>query len=767
MHVSRLAAALAIVLAANAFASGPALAQAVPEVASTDEPSSATTLDAIVVTGEKANRDLQDTTSSVAVATAQRIEQENLLSLSDLINRTPNVTPMYGHRGFTIRGIADESGAANPLATTYLDGAALPSQASDIAPTDLWDIEQVELFRGPQSTIQGQNALAGAIILHSTDPTMDWSGRARALLSDPSDIRVAFAGGGPIVTDELAFRVSAERRDFDGYIHNPTRGTGEDAAESTSGRAKLLWTPRAIDGLAARLTLSHEDRDGPYMYSYVRSDLPDYPDRRINTSDYPNTSHALSKIATLALDYAIDDRWTLSSVSAWSDIRVQRSYDGDLRAVDESYGDRDGRYRGRSQELRLRFDGDRLSGLVGAYWSRRDTEDAGSNRVNIDTPLSTISAVLQGSGFPADAADAIASLYGQALPVIPVDYLSTAPTRSENRALFADGQWRLGERWALLAGARYDRERYTFSNFSQAAFAGTLPNPAAFGTEGTPMYLAIAGINQAVLGLVAQASGGDSPPDTREFTAFLPKAGVRWSWAPDRSLALVVQRGYRSGGSSFNVARSSVYAYEPEYTWNYELALRTQWLDGRLGLNANVYYIDWKDKQVTAFFGLNSYDYHTVNAGRAHLYGFEAEGRYRVSPGFDLYGSLGYARTQYDQFETVLGASIENYAGREFVYAPRWTAAIGGNWRWENGLFANLNASFRDRVRFDVGSGGRSGRARTLVNAKAGYGNTDWSAYLFGSNLLDQDYVQYAWSDEPNAVLGAPRVVGIGFEAYW
>ena len=70
-------------------------------------------------------------------------------------------------------------------------------------------------------------------------------------------------------------------------------------------------------------------------------------------------------------------------------------------------------------------------------------------------------------------------------------------------------------------------------------------------------------------------------------------------------------------------------------------------------------------------------------------------------------------------------------------------------------------------MKFSVGSGAAGAPSRTLVNGKLGYGNLDWSAYVFGSNLLDKGYVQYAWADQPNIVIGAPRVVGIGFEAYW
>jgi outer membrane receptor protein involved in Fe transport len=760
-HPSRAAALRPALLASALLSALPALAQ--QAVAEQD----ATTLDAVTVTGEKANRSLQDTTSSVVVTTTARIEQENLLSLSDLINRTPNVTPMYGQRGFTIRGIADESGAPNPLATVYLDGAALPSQASDSGPTDLWDIAQVELFRGPQSTIQGQNALAGAIVMRSEDPTMDWRGRARVLLSDPSDRRTALAGGGPLIADELAFRVAVEHRDFDGDIRNTTRDTGEDAVRSTTARAKLLWTPKAIEGLTTRLTFTRDDRDGPYMYAYARSDVPDFFDHRINTSDAPNSTDALSKVATLEVDYALAERWSLSSVSAWSDVTALRHSDGDLTQRDSAYGQADGHYLGRSQELRLHFDGERLQGLVGAYWSRRDTDDDNFSRTNVDTPVATIASVLQASGFPATSAAQIATLYARALPVIPVDYTSFTPTRSENKALFTDGQWRLGQRWTLLAGFRYDREDYTFSNDTQAVFAGTLPDPAAFGPAGTPLYLAVTGINGAVQDLVESASGGYVAPASRTFTAFLPKLGLRWDLAPDKSLAATVQRGYRSGGSSFNIARSQVFSYAPEFTWNYELALRTQWLDGRLTANANAYYIDWKDKQVIANFGLNAYDYHTVNAGRAHLYGWEADTRLRVSEGFDLYAAAGRSRTQYDQFQAIVGASITDYAGRSFVYAPRWTAAVGGNWRWAEGWFANLNANFRDRVEFTVSPDAPQGASRTLVNGKFGYGNLDWSAYVFANNVFDKGYVQYAYSAAPNVVLGAPRVAGIGFEAYW
>ncbi len=755
MRVTHLAAALCAALMPVSFAS----AQDAPQP-------SATTLDSIVVKGEKTQRSLQDTTSSVAVTTSVRIEQENLQSLYDILERTPNVATSYSQRDFTIRGIGNEAGEVNPLSTIYLDGAALPTQATGSGPADLWDVAQVELFRGPQSTIQGQNAMAGAVVIRTEDPGFDWSGRARVLWSDPSDRRIAFAGGGPLVADTLAFRIAVEDRDFDGFTRNITRNTGEDAVDSTLARAKLLWTPGNIEGLSVRLSYTHDDRIGPYLYSYSRNDVPDYYNHRINTSDYPNTTDALTRAATLEVDYDMHGPWSLSAVTSWSDTLMRRSYDNDAGPTPEQYGNTHEPYDVRSQEFRLHYAGERLDGLVGLHGSKRTYDRSQISHINITTPVATISSVLQGAGFPAANANAIAAMYATALPEIPVDYDGSSSGESENLALFADGEYRLDHGWSLLAGFRYDRASYGFDSLNLAQFAGTLPDPAAFDPSGGLLYMAVAGINQAVLGMVAQANA-TTPWQSSDFNAFLPKAGVRWSWADDRSLAFTAQRGYRSGGVSYNLARSLPVAYDPEFTWNYELALRTQWLDGRLLFNANAYYVDWKDKQTYAFFGLNSYDYHVVNAGRAHLYGFEVELQHRIGAAFDWYASLGHSRTRFDEFDVVDGATIADYSGREFAYAPHWTVALGGNLRWGSGWFGNANLNFRDRVNVDIGAGNNVLPSRTLVNAKLGYATLEWSAYVFGSNLLDKGHTQYAWLDDPNVTLGAPRVLGIGAEYRW
>src|SRR3546814_19358935 len=121
---------------------------------------------------------------------------------------------------------------------------------------------------------------------------------------------------------------------------------------------------------------------------------------------------------------------------------------------------------------------------------------------------------------------------------------------------------------------------------------------------------------------------------------------------PNLKAGFTVQRGYRSGGSSGNIARSATFSYDPEFTWNYELSLRSAWLDGRLTLNANAFYVDWTDRQVSANFGMSIYDTHIVNAGSSHLYGFEIEEPNSTSGAFDWNTSVGSSRTTCDEFAT-------------------------------------------------------------------------------------------------------------------
>lgn len=721
--------------------------------------------DVIIVTGEKAQRSLQDTTTSVAVTTPKRIRDENIATIQDVFQRTANVTETYGQSGFTIRGIANRGvtgGEGAALATIFVDGAALPSALSQAAPTDMWDVAQVEILRGPQSTLQGLNALAGAVIVTTTEPTMDWELRARGSYATGDDRQFAAAAGGPIVPGQLAFRFSAEKRDSDGFTHNVTRDAPENPLDSFQLRGKLLWTPTELPGFEVRLGYTHYKRYGGYQFSYTDTTVPDYFDDRLNFSDVPNDSDAHTDIGILDLRYAVGGGVTLNAITTYNQVQELNNFDNDFTAADIGSLRQRNRYKTFSQELRVNYEGERLSGLVGAFFYDRKSGQSFVSDVGISTPIPLIQGLLSQNPQTAPFAAQIAAAYGAALPVIPVRATSESRTRAKTYAFFGDARYKLTDQLSLLAGFRYDHEKNSLAAEQLTSFAGVLPDPAGgFGAFGP--------INDAVLAIVGQASGASQAVD-RTFTAFLPKAGIEMAWTDDLKTAFTVQRGYRSGGSSFNLARTTSVAYDPEYTWNYELSLRSAWLGGALTVNANAFYIDWKDQQTTVNFGLNEYDTNLVNAGKSHLYGFELETAHRVSPAFDWYASVGYTKTKFDEFATTVG-SLTDYAGLEFQHAPHWTFSGGVNVRPMDRLSFNLNASHRSAVFTEVFSQQAASRvkSRTLVNARLAYDLEHFSLAVFASNLFDENYVQYRnrVTAPDRAVLGNPRVLGVSLETRW
>jgi len=708
-------------------------------------------LEEVVVTGEKTARSIQDTPTSVAVVTTRDIEEQNLVDVYDLINRTANLNSTFGKQGFTIRGIANANVTGvgtGDLATVYLDGSPLPRAAVNSGPLDLWDLAQVEILRGPQSTLQGRNALAGAIILKTADPTFEWTGKARLIVTNQDDQRrFGVAVGGPIVADQLAFRLSAEHSRADGLIENPTRN--DDRAgfrDSDAFRAKLLFTPTDVPGLRLLASYLHDEHSNGAVYSF--GDVAGAWKTRQILGNRDTEDRARSDIATFDASYELAPGLTLASVTTWSHIRNSTVYDGDNLPEDSAYGDFVQDQKIFSEEVRANVRSGPFEGLIGAYYSNLDNKNDRSHSVFSLSPVADL-------GLPA----AIGAFYPARLYI---DTRQFYPQTVETAALFGDATWQVASRVKLHAGFRYDYEHQVRANENIVVPITVLPNPANFGALGPT----IAQINGLINAQVA-AANSSSPAAKTTFKAFLPKAGVTFEMTDDASLSATIQRGYRSGGSGVNPGRGALYEYKPEYTWNYELALRSLWLDRRLALNANAFYIDWKDQQVNVQLSGNVYDYETQNAGSSRVYGFELESRYQVTPELNAYASAGYANTRFKDFQ-VTGATVADLSGNEFATAPRWTLAAGFTWKGEAGWFANVNANYRSAAYQAVtDQTQRQLKARTLVNAKVGWQSERYGAYLTAANLFNQHYFDYSYLNgaRRQTLFGEPRTFGLQLEA--
>jgi iron complex outermembrane recepter protein len=516
---------------------------------------------------------------------------------------------------------------------------------------------------------------------------------------------------------------------------------------------------------------THHERDGGYIYTFARTDVPDYFQNQTDLSNDPNTSVARTDIVSGQADYALSDKLTLTGVLTWLRAKEDSASDGDFGPTTLAFSNRTVVSEQATQEVRLAYKGERLNGLIGVYHSQLEETDDYVNRVTVPLPTSTIVSALRappslgGAGLSLGQATLVAGAYAAQLPAVPVNQTATNPVDIETTALFADGSFALTDQLSLLAGFRWDNESNETGGSQVATFAGRFPTaPGLLGPSGPLLFASISGFVSAQ---IAQANASAASA-TREFDAFLPKLGLKYDLTEDLSASFVVQRGYRSGGSSLNIARASLVEYEPEYTWNYEAALRSTWLGGKLRVNANAFYTDWEDQQVVVDLGLNIYDFQTENAGESHLYGFEIDVAHQLTPELSWYAGAGYTKTEFDDFSVSNGVVSTDLAGSEFAFAPRWTLAAGVDWVGANGMVANLNAHYRSDAYGRTGVATQATKdidARTVFNGRIGYQAERWGAFVFGSNLFDEAYINYARKADNVAILGEPRVIGITLEA--
>lgn len=741
-----------------------------------------TNIEKIVVTGQKIDRSIQETKNSVAVITAKDIENKSVRDISDIFDTIPNIHGSLNY-GFSIRGIDafNVSGSGTSFLTSmYLDGAPLPHRVMQQGAVSMWDISQVEVFRGPQSTIQGRNALAGAIVMRSNDPIYEPSAKFQAVLGENGQQEFAFAGGGTLVEDQVAVRLSAESKDFDGYNYNTTRQEHSDFRNSENYRAKVLFEPKAIQGFSGIFTYTHNENElGPTWSNTATAN----GSRNVSFNS-PIREIAETDIYNLELAYELNNNWDLDSVTTYNEVDYRSVWDGDFSAADLSELRVNRLDKTLSQELKLTFDYSQLKGVVGLYYSDLDvSENANGQRtftldfLGVPTLL-VAPPELGGLGLPQALANQVLALYAAVDPV-QLGSISSLTQSVESMAVFADLTYEINDSWELIAGLRYDREKQANGSSSRVNIdnAHLFPDPAVYGQANPLLGQLLTGLNQTLFAQAAAASGS-APVVDDKFNAFLPKLGATYKVNDNISISSIFQKGYRSGGVGTNIARAKVYTYDAEYTDNYELALRSVWLEGSLVINGNLFYLDWQDQQVAAQLSGNQFDTETINAGSSNVKGFETEVFYYPMPELTISAGLGYAKSEFDNFSYTVAGQRKDLSGNSFEDAPEKTANLAINYRFDSGFYINTNVNyassspaFLDPTVTLAGFNpavdpAPMNDARTLVNMQLGYEFNHYKAFLTVRNLLDEEYIDlYRNENTPEMNLGEPRQVSLTLQA--
>ncbi len=722
-------------------------------------------VETIVVTGQKIDRTLKETPTSVAVITTEDLEKQNIQNISDVFAGMANVAGDLT-QGFSIRGINafNVSGGGNSYLTTmYLDGAPLPYRVMRSGAVPVWDVSQIEVFRGPQSTLQGRNSLAGAVHIRTQDPTYEWGGKTKVTLGNIGQREFAFAGGGGLIDDMLAFRLSFEDKSLDGDIYNPTRREYSNHEESNTLRAKLLFQP--TDNITTILTLANTESDlGPYWATFEYGDSPFNRETQFNSDIWSRTD---TDIATLEFNWDITDELSLVSILTTNDSDYGYNWDSDLTAkqlvADNRYARND---KTDSLEIRFAYDSDKLEAVVGLYASDLEVSDyaSGERAIFLEDVVgagftTAVTGLLMQNGFDQATASSLAQQVSPLYPNIDPIYLAISSSLGQevtSRAIFADIKYSLNDSFDLLAGIRYEEEEQENKSDSLYRITNPMPNPTAYPAQVGQL---IGAINGFLNGFAANASGIE-PPSAAEFDAFLPKFGLSYHINEDITTSLIYQKGFRSGGVGTNIARNELFTYEPEYTDNIELSYRSVWLNGNLMFNANAFFTKWEKQQVEQQLSGAQFDTITRNAGESEVKGFETEVFYYPNNNLTITAGFGYSKSEFTDFRY----DDTNLTGRSFADSPKLTSNLAVEYDFDNGTYLNVNANYQDRslayvahetVLGDVPAPYNDGR--TLVNAQLGYDFGAFKLQLDVRNLLDEEYVSQYFRDAKLRVANEAR----------
>ena len=677
-----------------------------------------------VVTGGLIEQVLAEVASSVTVLDRRRLAGSGSDHLHELIPAIANLNWAGGTsrpRYFQIRGIGERSHYAGEGPPSFSVGFVMDDvDLSGLGMAGLvHDLDQVEVFKGPQSTLFGPNAMAGLINLRSADPAGTAS--QEAALSAGGDGLLRYAGTLNLPAgDRWAARVGYSSGRSNGFRENRHLGIDDSNGRRESlARAKVRYENDAGLRLVGTVFRAHLDNGYDAWAPDNNEDLVTYSDSRGKDSQ---TTDALSLRAGVPLPPVGVE---LVSITAFARTELQHSYDGDWGNDEfwkrEPYGfdpeeqgwsydffDRNLRDRTTfTQEVRLRKEdaGGRGGLVAGAYLKSLTEED-----------------------------DAAGYLFG--------GEASDLQSRFEIDDLAFYGQYgrELSRRWQLTLNARADRNATSYEGVTNA------------------------GSEQVELDVTQWLPGG--------------KLALAWRPAPDRNLYAAVSRGYRSGGINQHprLAASSR-LFDPEYVLNLEVGYRAS--GPRATTALTLFHALRSDQQVELSSQQdpgdpNSFFYFTANAVAGRSSGLEWEQSLRVSPGLRLTGSLGLLDTYVDTYAFPTGdGEVVTLGDRAAAHAPRYTFSLGGEYRHGSGLGARLALSGADRFYFSESHDQESEPYR-LMDGHISWHRGIWSVQLWGRNLLDERYAVRGfffgleppdYADKLYKSYGDPRQAGVRLTA--
>ncbi|MFV8816123.1 TonB-dependent receptor [Haliea sp. E17] len=716
-------------------------------------------LEEVMVTAQKRTESMQDVPIAIATVTGDSLETFNVVNLEQLRGSIPNV--QINHFGnapntavFSIRGIGviEPDPYAGNTVSIVMDG--VPQYFNQVALLDLFDIQRVEVLKGPQGTLFGANSTGGVINIATEQPTGEFGGKARLTLGNWNRIDSSIAADFPIIENVLAGKVTFMQHSRDGWIRNIVDGKDMGSRNVTAGRGYLKWTPtddfdatliaevvRGRDGSPViangavptdRLYIPNLGYERPCSDQQSACEAPDKY-RSANDST-PDMNDLDSYSGTLTMNWFNTAIGDVVSISNYKQYALENYTDQDASAdwIMDVYRDTEGWQL--SQELRTTFNpSDRLEMMIGGFFMQTNYEQFQSVR-------------LQG--------------------VVP-GLTQTYPQEQDNwsASVFMQNYLDLTDSLVLQFGLRYSVEETemdasTYNYVSPDGIAQWFPD---FNPQGA-----------------VEAEGDDT------WENLGGKIGLDWAVNEDLMLYGYYARGFKSGGFVGRIGiPEDIGPFDPETVDTFEVGMKGDFLDGLLRANLALFYNDYKDMQLAQIYNVDRPDgiriqgNSIVNAAGSTISGLELDLTAIPTDQLTLRASFAYLDAEYDDFEPIDPATQlrVDMSGQPLQNSPEWTASASARYDIPvaSGLAtAVLEYSYTDeKYLTNLFNRPRSLVQEThLVNASLQWApdSDEWSVSVWARNLLDERYITSGFETtgfQGFVSYAPPREAGVSFNYRW
>jgi len=689
----------------------------------------AQTIDDVVVTAQRRSESLQKVPVAVTAVTSEDLARSGIQDLAGVTAVVPNLNlgQQLGVAKISLRGIGLEniSAGAEGSIAFHMDGVFVSRSIAALA--SFYDVQQVEVLRGPQGTLYGRNATGGSVNINTRKPTQELSGYTNVTAGNYGRIDLEGAISGAIVPDVLAGRLAFQTRDRNGYGRNTVTGSQIDDLNTRAARGTLLFTP--TDRLTVELRgdyFRERDRAGGYHFlggaGFSTPGVPTVPvgllvggqapaDVRDISNDADPSNEAEFWGVSSSLTYDLGDDVSVRSLTAYRRTTYATRTDLDATSAPLTATSQFERASQFSQELQLSGRTERLNWLVGAFYFTE--EDEGGIKIPFNNLI---------LGFPAPG-------------TFVQGYYGGGVIETEAAAVFGQASYEVVDNLRLTLGVRYsseekkDRDRILFDVFTP--FDPTRPPPA------------------------------ELPERAKRFESFTPRIAIDYQATPDVLVYGSWSRGFKAGTFNLGSGRDPV---EPEEIEAWEAGLKSQLFDRRLRLNLAGFYYDYRDLQVGKVLDGNLV---LENAATATIYGLEAELKARVTDRFEVALNASWLHARFDEFvsydqarpfgdgsgavDPLSGLPAFDLRDNALSQSPDFTVFVAPQYTVPTrfgDVVLRAEVSWRDRTYFTpFNIEAASQAANTRLNAFINWESTDGrlNGSVFAKNITDETLVGNAY----------------------